>query len=168
MATQIWPTCDPGHPSMHGETVFNYEPGGGRTWLGKLSPSTMGEVLREKDRLLSSLTGLKLSSGVRYISHIAPYQILFTKSRLLIADRCTGINSQMPRIDLFCKLVGPLAISLIDGVSTRAAIITAFRMSIAPVVAESSLPEYCTRRRQKEKRQFVTSLPVHERQRQEH
>ncbi|KAI9670922.1 MAG: hypothetical protein M1817_003807 [Caeruleum heppii] len=46
------------------------------------------------------------------------------------------LNSQMRRIDLFCKLVGPLVISLIDGISTRIAIFVVLGANILSVVAE--------------------------------
>jgi len=49
---------------------------------------------------------------------------------------CTVLNARIRRIDLFCKLVGPLAISLIDGASTLAAIWTALGMNILSVTAE--------------------------------
>lgn len=46
------------------------------------------------------------------------------------------MNAQMRRIDLLCKLFGPLSIALIDGVSTKAAIIFNFAMNVASVVIE--------------------------------
>lgn len=42
----------------------------------------------------------------------------------------------MRRIDLLCKLLGPLCIALIGGLSTKAAIITNFTMNITSVVLE--------------------------------
>lgn len=42
----------------------------------------------------------------------------------------------MRRIDLFCKLVGPLAIALIDGFSTSIAIFATFGMTVASVFVE--------------------------------
>jgi iron-regulated transporter 1 len=42
----------------------------------------------------------------------------------------------MRRIDLFCKLVGPLAISLIDGVSTKIAILVTLGLSVISVAIE--------------------------------
>ena len=47
-----------------------------------------------------------------------------------------SMNSQMRRIDLACKLFGPLFIALIDGFSTKAAIITNFAMNVASVIVE--------------------------------
>jgi len=42
----------------------------------------------------------------------------------------------MRRIDLICKLIGPLFIALINGVSTEVAIIVNFSMNVASVVVE--------------------------------
>lgn len=42
----------------------------------------------------------------------------------------------MRRIDLFCKLVGPLAIALVDGISTSVAILVTFGMTVASVFVE--------------------------------
>lgn len=46
------------------------------------------------------------------------------------------INAQMRRIDLICKLMGPLFIALIDGISTEVAILVNLGMNIASVVVE--------------------------------
>ena len=42
----------------------------------------------------------------------------------------------MRRIDLICKLVGPLFIALIDGISTKAAILTNLGMNVVSVGVE--------------------------------
>jgi len=42
----------------------------------------------------------------------------------------------MRRIDLICKLIGPLFIALIDGISTEVAIIINFLMNVASVLVE--------------------------------
>lgn len=42
----------------------------------------------------------------------------------------------MRRIDLFCKLLAPVFISLLDGLSTKAAIWTVFGMNAISVVVE--------------------------------
>ncbi|KAF8641181.1 hypothetical protein AX17_000816 [Amanita inopinata Kibby_2008] len=47
-----------------------------------------------------------------------------------------ALNSQMRRIDLFCKLMGPFAISLLDGLSTRTAILATLSLNVAPVAIE--------------------------------
>ncbi|KAL9136262.1 MAG: hypothetical protein Q9175_002542, partial [Cornicularia normoerica] len=46
------------------------------------------------------------------------------------------LNSQMRRIDLVCKLVGPLAIALVDGYSTTTAIVAVLSMSASSVLIE--------------------------------
>lgn len=46
------------------------------------------------------------------------------------------LNSQMRRIDLFCKLVGPLVIALIDGVSTEMAILVTLGLNVTSIRAE--------------------------------
>ena len=49
------------------------------------------------------------------------------------------MNSQMRRIDLFCKLVSPLTIALIDGISTKVAILTILCSNVASVAVEYAL-----------------------------
>lgn len=51
--------------------------------------------------------------------------------------RLEVLNSQMRRIDLVCKLVGPLSIALVDGYSTIIAIV-----AVAGMNASSALVEY--------------------------
>ncbi|KAL2358487.1 iron-regulated transporter [Cryomyces antarcticus] len=46
------------------------------------------------------------------------------------------LNSQMRRIDLFCKLVGPLVVSLIDGISTKIAILVVLGSNAVLVIVE--------------------------------
>ena len=46
------------------------------------------------------------------------------------------LNSQMRRIDLVCKLVGPLAIALVDGYSTITAIVAVLGMNASSVLIE--------------------------------
>lgn len=46
------------------------------------------------------------------------------------------INAQMRRIDLICKLLGPLFIALIDGVSTESAIVVNFGLNLASIIIE--------------------------------
>ncbi|KAB8226727.1 Ferroporti-1 [Aspergillus novoparasiticus] len=51
-------------------------------------------------------------------------------------DSLRTMNAQMRRIDLICKLIGPLAIALVDGVSTKIAILFNLGMNICSVVVE--------------------------------
>lgn len=54
-----------------------------------------------------------------------------------VADpRSIVLNSQMRRIDLFCKLLGPLAISMADAISTVVAIYVVLGLSLASVGVE--------------------------------
>lgn len=46
------------------------------------------------------------------------------------------VNARMRRIDLFCKLIGPLLISLVDGASTAAALCAVFAMNCVAVPFE--------------------------------
>ncbi|KAL8243744.1 hypothetical protein R6Q59_010002 [Mikania micrantha] len=46
------------------------------------------------------------------------------------------LNSQMRRVDLFCKLVAPLAIALVDGASTCVAILVTLGLNTCAVVIE--------------------------------
>ncbi|TDZ15860.1 Solute carrier family 40 member 1 [Colletotrichum orbiculare MAFF 240422] len=46
------------------------------------------------------------------------------------------LNAQMRRLDLFCKLLGPLFIVLLDGISTETAILINLIMNLASVPAE--------------------------------
>ncbi|KAK5956990.1 hypothetical protein OHC33_001359 [Knufia fluminis] len=46
------------------------------------------------------------------------------------------MNSQMRRIDLFCKLVSPLAVAILDSISSEAAIITTLALNSTTAVAE--------------------------------
>lgn len=46
------------------------------------------------------------------------------------------MNARMRRIDLFCKLMGPLTISLVAIASTEIAIYTTLAMNVASVMVE--------------------------------
>ncbi|KAL9096792.1 MAG: hypothetical protein Q9163_006418 [Psora crenata] len=52
-------------------------------------------------------------------------------------ERCLqALNARMRRIDLFCKLVGPLFIALIDGASTKIAIFVTFGINLLSIPIE--------------------------------
>ncbi|KAH0589696.1 hypothetical protein H2248_005419 [Termitomyces sp. 'cryptogamus'] len=59
---------------------------------------------------------------------------------LVVAESTTlelkVLNSQMRRIDLFCKLMGPLAIALVNGISTQLAIMACLALSVMSVGIE--------------------------------
>lgn len=46
------------------------------------------------------------------------------------------LNSQMRRIDLFCKLIGPLVISIIDGLATQIALLVTLGLTLVSVGIE--------------------------------
>ncbi|KAI5865673.1 Ferroporti-1 [Durotheca rogersii] len=48
----------------------------------------------------------------------------------------SSLNARMRRLDLLCKLLGPLLIALIDGFSTKVAIAVNFAMNVASVPVE--------------------------------
>jgi iron-regulated transporter 1 len=94
-------------------------------------PSSLHEgflsALNNVCRSLLSLRGISRCSKVRF----SPMAEL--RPSLLIS---VALNAQMRRIDLICKLAGPLAIALVDSVSTRAAIVVNLSMNVASVPVE--------------------------------
>ena len=48
----------------------------------------------------------------------------------------TALNARMRRIDLICKLAGPLFIALIDGASTKLAIFITIGINVVSVPTE--------------------------------
>lgn len=68
------------------------------------------------------------------------------------------MNAQMRRIDLFCKLIGPLSIALIDSISTDTAILVNFGMNVFSVVIEYySIAKVCL---EVTLRDYITNLFV--------
>jgi len=69
---------------------------------------------------------------------------------VVIADNNEGLlqemNAQMRRIDLFCKLVSPLAIAILDGLSSKIAIISTLALNSTAVIAEYFLIAWVYRR----------------------
>ncbi|KAE8141655.1 Ferroporti-1 [Aspergillus pseudotamarii] len=84
-------------------------------------------ILSEIDNTL--LVALALLACVEKLSSIMNLS-------LCIDSSSHAMNAQMRRIDLICKLVGPLAIDLVDGVSTKIAILFNLGMNICSVVVE--------------------------------
>ncbi|KAI4728647.1 hypothetical protein E4T49_03604 [Aureobasidium sp. EXF-10728] len=76
----------------------------------------------------------KLSSVVNTISVERDWVVVVSQGNT--DDLQVELNSQMRRIDLFCKLVGPLSIALIAGFSTSIAILITLSMTIASVFVE--------------------------------
>ncbi|KAH8812846.1 Ferroporti-1 [Xylogone sp. PMI_703] len=75
----------------------------------------------------------KLCSIMNLVSVEKDWVVVVAQSDL-VALRT--MNAQMRRIDLLCKLFGPLCIALINGVSTDIAIIVNFAMNLASVLVE--------------------------------
>ncbi|KZL64931.1 iron transporter [Colletotrichum incanum] len=75
----------------------------------------------------------KLYSIINMVSIEKDWVVILAKGN---TEALATLNAQMRRIDLCCKLLAPLFISLIDGISTEVAIIVNFAMNIASVVIE--------------------------------
>jgi hypothetical protein len=71
--------------------------------------------------------------GTRQVVEVR-HSILQTQSTN--TDSATVLNARIRRIDLTCKLLGPLLVALINGASTMIAIYTTLAMNIASVVTE--------------------------------
>jgi len=84
--------------------------------------------------LLSLLACIeKLSSVVNTISVERDWVVVISQNN---TDDLRELNSQMRRIDLFCKLVAPLSIALVAGLSTSIAILVTFGMTASSVFVE--------------------------------
>ncbi|KAK2040918.1 iron transporter [Colletotrichum somersetense] len=75
----------------------------------------------------------KLYSIMNMVSVEKDWVVVLAKGS---TDALATLNAQMRRIDLFCKLLAPLFIALIDEFSTEIAIIVNFAMNMASVVVE--------------------------------
>lgn len=75
----------------------------------------------------------KLSSVVNTISVERDWVVVISQNN---TDDLRELNSQMRRIDLFCKLVAPLTIALVAGFSTSIAILVTFGMTASSVLVE--------------------------------
>lgn len=97
-----------------------------------VTQSTPGETIT-----LLVLSGLacieKLSAVLNTISVERDWVVVVAGSD---ESRLATMNAQMRRIDLFCKLVGPLAISFVDSYSTPLAILVTGAMSSVSVMIE--------------------------------
>ncbi|TDZ40668.1 Solute carrier family 40 member 1 [Colletotrichum trifolii] len=75
----------------------------------------------------------KLCSVMNLVSVERDWVVVITKGN---EQARQDLNARIRRIDLFCKLVGPLAISLVDGASTTMAIWVTLGMTLLSVVTE--------------------------------
>lgn len=75
----------------------------------------------------------KLSAGINLVSVERDWVVVITEG-----DENTRrvMNARLRRIDLFCKLVGPLAISLIGAASIHSAVYSTLGMNLASVIVE--------------------------------
>lgn len=75
----------------------------------------------------------KLSAGINMVSVERDWIVVITEG-----DESTRrvMNARLRRIDLFCKLGGPLAISLIAAASIRVAVYSTLGMNLASVLVE--------------------------------
>lgn len=78
----------------------------------------------------------KLSSTVNLIAIERDWVVVIAESTEL---ELQALNSQMRRIDLACKLLGPLIIALLNGLSVKVAIDTTLALNITSVSVE-----YCS------------------------
>jgi iron-regulated transporter 1 len=100
--------------------------------LPQWAHSVLGKTL--VSTLLSALACIeKLSAVLNTVSVERDWTVVVAGTD---EGRLATMNAQMRRIDLFCKLAGPLAISLVDSGSTRAAILATAAMSITSVFIE--------------------------------
>lgn len=75
----------------------------------------------------------KLCSTMNTISVERDWVVVITQGN---EDARRTMNARMRRIDLFCKLMGPLAVSLVAIASTEIAIYTTLGMNVASVIVE--------------------------------
>ncbi|GKT46169.1 sorbicillinoid biosynthetic cluster transcription factor 2 [Colletotrichum spaethianum] len=105
----------------------------------KVARASIGLPLGEYGRpgLLGLLSVLacaeKLYSIINMVSIEKDWVVVLAKDS---TEALATLNAQMRRIDLLCKLLAPLIIAFIDGISTEVAIIVNFAMNIASVLVE--------------------------------
>lgn len=100
--------------------------------LPQWAEDQLGEVVALLS--LSSLACVeKLSAVLNTISVERDWVVVIAETD---EARLTTINARMRRIDLFCKLVGPLSISLVESYSTESAIVATATMSGVSVLTE--------------------------------
>ena len=75
----------------------------------------------------------KLCSVVNLIAIERDWVVIISENTPL---RLRDLNSQMRRIDLACKVLGPLAIALLDGLSIQIAIVAMLAMNVMSVPIE--------------------------------
>ncbi|KAF2268231.1 hypothetical protein CC78DRAFT_17759 [Lojkania enalia] len=103
----------------------------------------LGFLLRSKENGLITLACFAASAGLAGIEKLAFIANTVSVERdwiIVVSDSLNlprqDLNSAMRRIDLVCKLVAPLCISLVDGYSTSLAIWVVFGQNAMSVVFE--------------------------------
>ncbi|KAF2101061.1 hypothetical protein NA57DRAFT_36305 [Rhizodiscina lignyota] len=103
-------------------------------WLLEVSKQLPDYVQYLALSLLSLLAcAEKLSSIMNLVSVEKDWVVVVAGDNM---DALGALNAQMRRIDLACKLIGPLMIALIDGFSTKLAILVNLGMNVASVPVE--------------------------------
>ncbi|KAH7626172.1 hypothetical protein B0T09DRAFT_51125 [Sordaria sp. MPI-SDFR-AT-0083] len=75
----------------------------------------------------------KLAAGVNLIAVERDWVVVITQGN---DEARRKMNARMRRIDLFCKLLGPLTVALIAAVSVKSAVYTTLGMNLASVLVE--------------------------------
>ncbi|KAJ4418753.1 hypothetical protein N0V85_001308 [Neurospora sp. IMI 360204] len=75
----------------------------------------------------------KLAAGVNLIAVERDWVVVITQGN---EDARRKMNARMRRIDLFCKLLGPLTVALIAAASVKAAVYATLGMNLASVMVE--------------------------------
>lgn len=75
----------------------------------------------------------KLAAGVNLIAVERDWVVVITERN---EEARRKMNARMRRIDLFCKLLGPLTVALIAAASVKAAVYTTLGMNLASVMVE--------------------------------
>jgi iron-regulated transporter 1 len=120
---QVWQRL-PVVLSCAGFTVLLIFPQWTQSTVGKIMPLTLLSILACIE---------KLSAVLNTVSVERDWTVVIAGAD---EARLATMNAQMRRIDLFCKLAGPVAISLIDSASTRAAILATAALSATSVFVE--------------------------------
>ncbi|KAL3962389.1 hypothetical protein ACCO45_003912 [Purpureocillium lilacinum] len=103
-----------------------------------------GMKLRLSGRSVDALFGVlcvlacveKLAAMATLVAVERDWVVVMTEGMRTGDERRAVVNARMRRIDLFCKLLGPLFISLVTAASTLIAIWTVLGMNVASVLVE--------------------------------
>ncbi|AEO66491.1 uncharacterized protein THITE_128637 [Thermothielavioides terrestris NRRL 8126] len=99
----------------------------------------------------------KLAAGVNLVSVERDWVVVITEGD---EDARRTMNARMRRIDLFCKLLGPLSVALIAAASVPAAVLLTLGMNLASVLVEYYCIETVFRRVPTLRRSATPSTPL--------